>query len=144
MYICKMSYSSAMKKRYQLLKRVSIILIFFVLFTKMHAVEPQYAEPQDIQKTETNVEVEEHPQDYIVIKIPFQAKYKPLFICIIVLALSSICFFIIYPLLLYVRESKRKRTAKGTNQRKGIIIAITRKEQYLCLEIHRENKCFHL
>ena len=95
MYICKMSYSSAMKKRYQLLKRVSIILIFFVLFTKMHAVEPQYAEPQDIQKTETNVEVEEHPQDYIVIKIPFQAKYKPLFICIIVLALSSICFFII-------------------------------------------------
>ena len=46
MYICKMSYSSAMKKRYQLLKRVSIILIFFVLFTKMHAVEPQYAEPQ--------------------------------------------------------------------------------------------------
>mgnify|MGYP007073445017 CR=1 FL=1 len=52
MYICKMSYSSAMKKRYQLLKRVSIILIFFVLFTKMHAVEPQYAEPQDIQKTE--------------------------------------------------------------------------------------------
>ena len=109
MYICKMSYSSAMKKRYQLLKRVSIILIFFVLFTKMHAVEPQYAEPQDIQKTETNVEAEEHPQDYIVIKIPFQAKYKPLFICIIVLALSSICFFIIYPLLLYVRESKRKR-----------------------------------
>lgn len=92
MYICKMSYSSAMKKRYQLLKRVSIILIFFVLFTKMHAVEPQYAEPQDIQKTETNIEVEEHPQDYIVIKIPFQAKYKPLFICIIVLALSSICF----------------------------------------------------
>lgn len=79
MYICKMSYSSAMKKRYQLLKRVSIILIFFVLFTKMHAVEPQYAEPQDIQKTEINVEVEEHPQDYIVIKIPFQAKYKPLF-----------------------------------------------------------------
>lgn len=79
MYICKMSYSSAMKKRYQLLKRVSIILIFFVLFTKMHAVEPQYAESQDIQKTETNVEVEEHPQDYIVIKIPFQAKYKPLF-----------------------------------------------------------------
>lgn len=78
MYICKMSYSSAMKKRYQLLKRVSIILIFFVLFTKMHAVEPQYAEPQDIQKTETNVEVEEHPQDYIVIKIPFQAKYKSL------------------------------------------------------------------
>ena len=76
-----MSYSSAMKKRYQLLKRVSIILIFFVLFTKMHAVEPQYAEPQDIQKTETNVEVEEHPQDYIVIKIPFQAKYKSLFIC---------------------------------------------------------------
>lgn len=73
MYICKMSYSSAMKKRYQLLKRVSIILIFFVLFTKMHAVEPQYAESQDIQKTETNVEVEEHPQDYIVIKIPFQA-----------------------------------------------------------------------
>ena len=68
MYICKMSYSSAMKKRYQLLKRVSIILIFFVLFTKMHAVEPQYAEPQDIQKTEINVEVEEHPQDYIVIK----------------------------------------------------------------------------
>ena len=54
MYICKMSYSSAMKKRYQLLKRVSIILIFFVLFTKMHAVEPQYAEPQDIQKTEIN------------------------------------------------------------------------------------------
>ena len=51
-----MSYSSAMKKRYQLLKRVSIILIFFVLFTKMHAVEPQYAESQDIQKTETNVE----------------------------------------------------------------------------------------
>ena len=93
MYICKMSYSSAMKKRYQLLKRVSIILIFFVLFTKMHAVEPQYAEPQDIQKTEINVEVEEHPQDYIVIKIPFQAKYKPLFICIIVLALSFICFF---------------------------------------------------
>lgn len=81
-----------MKKRYQLLKRVSIILIFFVLFTKMHAVEPQYADPQDMQKTETNVEVEEHPQDYIVIKIPFQAKYKPLFICIIVLALSSICF----------------------------------------------------
>ena len=39
MYICKMSYSSAMKKRYQLLKRVSIILIFFVLFTKMHVVE---------------------------------------------------------------------------------------------------------
>ena len=77
-----MSYSSAMKKRYQLLKRVSIILIFFVLFTKMHAVEPQYAEPQDIQKTETNVEVEEHPQDYIVIKIPFQAKYKSLFIYI--------------------------------------------------------------
>ena len=74
MYICKMSYSSAMKKRYQLLKRVSIILIFFVLFTKMHAVEPQYAEPQDIQKTETNVEVEEHPQDYIVIKIPFQVQ----------------------------------------------------------------------
>ena len=71
MYICKMSYSSAMKKRYQLLKRVSIILIFFVLFTKMHAVEPQYAESQDIQKTETNVEVEEHPQDYIVIKILF-------------------------------------------------------------------------
>ena len=71
MYICKMSYSSAMKKRYQLLKRVSIILIFFVLFTKMHAVEPQYADPQDMQKTETNVEVEEHPQDYIVIKIPF-------------------------------------------------------------------------
>ena len=30
----------------------------------------------------------------------------------IVLALSSICFFIIYPLLLYVRESKRKRTAQ--------------------------------
>ena len=75
MYICKMSYSSAMKKRYQLLKRVSIILIFFVLFTKMHAVEPQYAEPQDIQKTETNIEVEEHPQDYIVIKIPFQASF---------------------------------------------------------------------
>ena len=80
MYICKMSYSSAMKKRYQLLKRVSIILIFFVLFTKMHAVEPQYAEPQDIQKTETNVEVEEHPQDYIVIKIPFQAKYKSFYL----------------------------------------------------------------
>lgn len=79
MYICKMSYSSAMKKRYQLLKRVSIILIFFVLFTKMHAVSSQYAESQDIQKTETNVEVEEHPQDYIVIKIPFQAKYKSLF-----------------------------------------------------------------
>lgn len=80
------------EKRYQLLKRVSIILIFFVLFTKMHAVSSQYAESQDIQKTETNVEVEEHPQDYIVIKIPFQAKYKSLFICIIVLALSSICF----------------------------------------------------
>ena len=28
--------------------------------------------------------------------------------------------------------------------KKGIIIAITRKEQHLCLEIHRENKCFHL
>lgn len=100
------------KKSYQLLKRVSVILIFFILFTKTHAVEPQYTGPQDIQKTETNVEVEEHPQNYIVIKIPFQAKYKPLFICIIVLTLSSICFFIIYPLLLYVRESKRKRTAQ--------------------------------
>ena len=130
MYICKMSYSSAMKKRYQLLKRVSIILIFFVLFTKMHAVEPQYAESQDIQKTETNVEVEEHPQDYIVIKIPFQAKYKPLFICIIVLALSSICFFIIYPLLLYVRESKRKRTAQRE---------LTREKELLSLSLEKSN-----
>ena len=130
MYICKMSYSSAMKKRYQLLKRVSIILIFFVLFTKMHAVEPQYAEPQDIQKTETNIEVEEHPQDYIVIKIPFQAKYKPLFICIIVLALSSICFFIIYPLLLYVRESKRKRTAQRE---------LTREKELLSLSLEKSN-----
>lgn len=130
MYICKMSYSSAMKKRYQLLKRVSIILIFFVLFTKMHAVEPQYAEPQDIQKTETNVEVEEHPQDYIVIKIPFQAKYKSLFICIIVLALSSICFFIIYPLLLYVRESKRKRTAQRE---------LTREKELLSLSLEKSN-----
>ena len=130
MYICKMSYSSAMKKRYQLLKRVSIILIFFVLFTKMHAVEPQYAEPQDIQKTEINVEVEEHPQDYIVIKIPFQAKYKPLFICIIVLALSSICFFIIYPLLLYVRESKRKRTAQRE---------LTREKELLSLSLEKSN-----
>lgn len=130
MYICKMSYSSAMKKRYQLLKRVSIILIFFVLFTKMHAIEPQYAESQDIQKTETNVEVEEHPQDYIVIKIPFQAKYKPLFICIIVLALSSICFFIIYPLLLYVRESKRKRTAQRE---------LTREKELLSLSLEKSN-----
>ena len=130
MYICKMSYSSAMKKRYQLLKRVSIILIFFVLFTKMHAVEPQYAESQDIQKTETNVEVEEHPQDYIVIKIPFQAKYKPLFICIIVLAISSICFFIIYPLLLYVRESKRKRTAQRE---------LTREKELLSLSLEKSN-----
>ena len=130
MYICKMSYSSAMKKRYQLLKRVSIILIFFVLFTKMHAVEPQYAEPQDIQKTETNIEVEEHPQDYIVIKIPFQAKYKPLFICIIVLALSFICFFIIYPLLLYVRESKRKRTAQRE---------LTREKELLSLSLEKSN-----
>ena len=119
-----------MKKRYQLLKRVSIILIFFVLFTKMHAVEPQYAESQDIQKTETNVEVEEHPQDYIVIKIPFQAKYKPLFICIIVLALSSICFFIIYPLLLYVRESKRKRTAQRE---------LTREKELLSLSLEKSN-----
>ena len=85
------------KKSYQLLKRVSVILIFFILFTKTHAVEPQYTGPQDIQKTETNVEVEEHPQNYIVIKIPFQAKYKPLFICFIVLTLSSICFLYVFP-----------------------------------------------
>ncbi|WP_244436446.1 hypothetical protein [Bacteroides timonensis] len=39
-----------MKKRYQLLKRVSVILIFFVLFTKMHAVAPSTLNPKIFRK----------------------------------------------------------------------------------------------
>ena len=59
-------------------------------------------------------------RDYIVIKIPFPSQVQISFFCIIVLALSSICFFIIYPLLVYVRESKKKaHRPKGTNQGKG-------------------------
>lgn len=86
-----------MKKRYRILERVSVILILLALFTKMHA---QKVPTNNIPKVEISVER--------------------------LLIASAICFFILYPLFLYFRESKRKRaTQKGINQGKGIAIIIT-------------------
>ena len=72
-----------MKKRYWVLKRVSVILILFVLFTKMHA---QKVPTNNIPKLEISAEK--------------------------LLIASAICFFILYPLFLYFRESKRKRATQ--------------------------------
>ena len=72
-----------MKKRYRILKRVSVILILLALFTKMYA---QKVPTNNIPKVEISVER--------------------------LLIASVICFFILYPLFLYFRESKRKRATQ--------------------------------
>ena len=97
-----------MKKRYRILKRVSVILILFALFTKIH---PQKVPTNNIPKVEINVE-KASQEDNTIIKIPFRIELKTLFIGIFILIASAICFFILYPLFLYFRESKRKRATQ--------------------------------
>ena len=116
-----------MKKRYRILKRVSVILILLALFTKMHAQKVQYTQCHHILthsyeqllpvyknlnkilNTEINAE-ETSQEDYTIIKIPFRIEHhKTLLIGIFTLGAFAICFFILYPLFLYFRESKRDR-----------------------------------
>ena len=119
-----------MKKRYRILKRVSVILILLALFTKMHAQKVQYTQYHHILthsyeqllpvyknlnkilNTEINAE-ETSQEDYTIIKIPFRIEHhKTLLIGIFTLGAFAICFFILYPLFLYFRESKRKRATQ--------------------------------
>ena len=119
-----------MKKRYRILKRVSVILILLALFTKMHAQKVQYTQCHHILthsyeqllpvyknlnkilNTEINAE-KTSQEDYTIIKIPFRIEHhKTLLIGICSLGAFAICFFILYPLFLYFRESKRKRATQ--------------------------------
>ena len=84
-----------MKKRYWVLKRVSVILILFVLFTKMHA---QKVPTNNIPKLEISAEK--------------------------LLIASAICFFILYPLFLYFRESKRKRATQRESIREKELLSL--------------------
>ena len=74
-----------MKKRYRILKRVSVILILFALFTKIH---PQKVPTNNIPKVEINVE-KASQEDYTIIKIPFRIEHKTLFIGIFILIASA-------------------------------------------------------
>lgn len=106
--------TDSIKKRHQFLKRVSIILILFALFTKTHAEKVQYIKCPIIitHSYKETLSAEEQSQDYTIIKIPFRIERNPLFTSVIILIISVVCFFIIYPLFLYSREFKRKRTAQ--------------------------------
>lgn len=99
-----------MKKRYRILKRVSVILILLALFTKMHAQKVQYTQYHHILthsyeqllpvyknlnkilNTEINAE-ETSQEDYTIIKIPFRIEHhKTLLIGIFTLGAFAICF----------------------------------------------------